>query len=239
MADQRIMAELLQAPTEGYEDEIGVLAILAENFELKHGERRMGLLQAEKGTRVLGLGGLGGKMAMLTMKAGRRGHFARECRSPKDTRNKETQRKNVPVETSTFNALVSSCDSVRSYNWSFQAEEEPTNYAPMAFTSSSSSTSDNEVASYSKACTKAYDTLQSHYDKLTNDLRKSQFDVLSYKTGLESVEARLVVPPPYTGTFMPPKPDLVFHDAPTINEIVPTVFNVKPSPTKLTRICLS
>nr|GFB06495.1 hypothetical protein [Tanacetum cinerariifolium] len=33
----------------------------------------------------------------------------------------------------------------------------------------------------------------SHYDKLTNDLRKSQFDVLSYKTRLESVEAKLLV----------------------------------------------
>nr|GEW34292.1 putative ribonuclease H-like domain-containing protein [Tanacetum cinerariifolium] len=70
--------------------------------------------------------------------------------------------------------------------------EEPTNYALMAFTSSSSS-SDNEVVSCSKACTKAYATLQSHYDKLTNDYRKSQFDVISYKTGLESVEARLLV----------------------------------------------
>nr|GFA21270.1 hypothetical protein [Tanacetum cinerariifolium] len=63
----------------------------------------------------------------------------------------------------------------------------------MAFTSLSSSSSDNEVASCFKACTKAYATLQSHYDKLTNDLRKSQFDVLSYKTGLEYVEARLVI----------------------------------------------
>ncbi|GJV77512.1 hypothetical protein Tco_1509096 [Tanacetum coccineum] len=34
MADQRTMAELLQAPTEGYKDAI---VILAENFELKHG----------------------------------------------------------------------------------------------------------------------------------------------------------------------------------------------------------
>nr|GEX59177.1 hypothetical protein [Tanacetum cinerariifolium] len=79
------------------------------------------------------------------------------------------------------------------YDWSFQAEEEPTNYALIAFTSSSSSSPDNEVASCSKACTKAYASLQSHYDKLTNDLRKSQFDVLSYKTDLESVEARLLV----------------------------------------------
>nr|GEV10676.1 hypothetical protein [Tanacetum cinerariifolium] len=73
------------------------------------------------------------------------------------------------------------------------AEEEPTNYALMAFTSSSSSSYDNEVASCSNACTKAYATLQSHYDKLTNDLRKYQFDVISYKTRLESVEARLLV----------------------------------------------
>nr|GEV75312.1 hypothetical protein [Tanacetum cinerariifolium] len=85
------------------------------------------------------------------------------------------------------------CDGVGSYEWSFQVEEEPTNYALMEFTSLSSSNSDNEVASCSKACTKAYATLQSHYDKLTNDLRKSQFDVISYKTGLESVEARILV----------------------------------------------
>nr|GEZ81085.1 ribonuclease H-like domain-containing protein [Tanacetum cinerariifolium] len=61
----------------------------------------------------------------------RRWHFARECMSPKDTRNKETQRRNVP------------------------ADEEPTNYALMTFTSSSSSSSsssDNEVAPCSKAC---------------------------------------------------------------------------------------
>nr|GEX94566.1 hypothetical protein [Tanacetum cinerariifolium] len=126
----------------------------------------------------------------------RRGHFARECRSPKDTKNKDTQRRNVPVETSTSNALVSQCDGVGIYDWSFQADEEPTNYALMAFTSSSSTSSlgsDSEVAPCSKAYTKAYATLQSHYDKLTVDFRKSQFDVLSYKLGLESVKARLVV----------------------------------------------
>nr|GEZ42863.1 hypothetical protein [Tanacetum cinerariifolium] len=77
----------------------------------------------------------------------RKGHFARECRSPKDTRRNgaaEPQRRNVLVETSTSNALVSQCDGVGSYDWSFQAEKEPTNYALIAFTSSSSSSSDNE-----------------------------------------------------------------------------------------------
>ncbi|GJW85395.1 hypothetical protein Tco_0158540 [Tanacetum coccineum] len=37
MADQRIMAQLLQAPTECYEGAIVVPAITADNFELKHG----------------------------------------------------------------------------------------------------------------------------------------------------------------------------------------------------------
>nr|GEU74525.1 hypothetical protein [Tanacetum cinerariifolium] len=126
------------------------------------------------------------QMAMLTMRA---------RRSPKDSRRNdaaEPQRRNVPVETFTSNDLVSQYDGVGSYDWSFQAEEEPTIYAPMAFLSSRSS-SDNVIVSCSKACTKAYAQLQSHYDKLTANFRKSQFDVISYQTGLESVEARLLV----------------------------------------------
>ncbi|GKA51752.1 reverse transcriptase domain-containing protein [Tanacetum coccineum] len=38
MADQRTMAELLEAPTEGYEDAIVIPVILAENFELKQAQ---------------------------------------------------------------------------------------------------------------------------------------------------------------------------------------------------------
>nr|GEW15410.1 hypothetical protein [Tanacetum cinerariifolium] len=177
-------------------------------------------------------------------------------------------------------------------------EEDPTNYALMDFSSLSSS-SDNEVVSCSKACTKAYAKLQSHYDKLTADFRKSQFDVILYQTSLESVEARLLVykqneyvfeedikllklevqqrdnalvslrqtlekaelkrddlklndeslppspiydryqsgngyhdvPPPYTRTFMPPKPDLVFNNAPNDVETDHPAFAVKFSPT--------
>nr|GEX24113.1 ribonuclease H-like domain-containing protein [Tanacetum cinerariifolium] len=74
----------------------------------------------------------------------RRRNFVRECRSPKDNRNKETQRRNVPVETSMSNALVSQCDGVGIYDWSFQTKEEPTNYTLISFTSSSSSSSDNK-----------------------------------------------------------------------------------------------
>nr|GEV28523.1 hypothetical protein [Tanacetum cinerariifolium] len=127
----------------------------------------------------------------------RKGHFARECRSPKDSRRTaiaEPKRRNVPVETLTSNALVSQCDGTGTYDWSYQAEEEPTNFALMAFTSSSSnSSSDNEVSSCSKSCSKAYSQLQTQYDTLTEKFCKSQFDVISYQTGLESVEARLLV----------------------------------------------
>nr|GEU85692.1 putative ribonuclease H-like domain-containing protein [Tanacetum cinerariifolium] len=52
-----------------------------------------------------------------------------------------------------------------------------------------------------------------------------------YKSG----EGYHVVPPPYTGTFMPCKPDLVFHDAPTASKTVPNVFNVEPSTTMPTK----
>nr|GEV96557.1 hypothetical protein [Tanacetum cinerariifolium] len=127
------------------------------------------------------------QMAMFTMRA---------RRSPRDNRNKEATRKHVPTEVSTLNALVSQCDAVGGYDWSFQAKEEPTNYALMAYASSgssSSSRSDNEVAPCSKAYSKSYATLKTHYDNLIVEFRKSQFDVLSYKTGLESVKARLVM----------------------------------------------
>nr|GEY23964.1 hypothetical protein [Tanacetum cinerariifolium] len=41
-----------------------------------------------------------------------------------------------------------------------------------------------------------------------------------------------VVPPPYTGTFMQHKPDLVFNNAPNDGETDHPTFNVKLSPTK-------
>nr|GFD22278.1 hypothetical protein [Tanacetum cinerariifolium] len=88
----------------------------------------------------------------------RKGHFARECRSPKDSRRNgavEPWRRTVPVETTTSNALISQCEGVGSYDWSYQAEEESAKFALMAFSALSSS-SDTEVPSCSKACSKAY-----------------------------------------------------------------------------------
>ncbi|GJW44194.1 ribonuclease H-like domain-containing protein [Tanacetum coccineum] len=54
----------------------------------------------------------------------KRGHFARECRAPRnqENRNRENTRRVVPVETTTSNALIS-CDGLGDYDWSDQAEE--------------------------------------------------------------------------------------------------------------------
>nr|GEW12558.1 copia protein [Tanacetum cinerariifolium] len=58
---------------------------------------------------------------------------------------------------------------------------------------------------------------------------------LNIKRGMfqyQSGDGYHAVPPPYTGTFMPPKPDLVFHNAPNVTETVHTAFNVELSPAK-------
>ncbi|GJV40066.1 ribonuclease H-like domain-containing protein [Tanacetum coccineum] len=74
----------------------------------------------------------------------KRGHFARECRAPRnqDSRNREPTRRIVPVEETTSNALVSQCDGF-GYDWSDQEKEGPTNFALMAYSSISSSSSTN------------------------------------------------------------------------------------------------
>ncbi|GJX67768.1 ribonuclease H-like domain-containing protein [Tanacetum coccineum] len=73
-----------------------------------------------------------------------RGHFARECRAPRNQgyKNRDNPRRVIPVETP-VNVLVVQ-DGICDYDWSFQAEEGPTNFALMAYTSQSSSSSDSE-----------------------------------------------------------------------------------------------
>nr|GFA44213.1 putative ribonuclease H-like domain-containing protein [Tanacetum cinerariifolium] len=186
-------------------------------------------------------------------------HFPRECRSPKDSRRSsaaEPQRRTVPVETSTSNALVSQCDGTGSYDWSYQAEEEPANYALMDFSSLSSS-SDNNVPSCSKACLESVEARLLVYKqnefvfkeniKLLNiKVKLRDTTLVALRQKLENVEQERddlklkfqhsggyhAVPPPYTGTFMPPTPDLVFNTASTAVGTNHLAFNVQLSPTK-------
>ncbi|GJX36535.1 ribonuclease H-like domain-containing protein [Tanacetum coccineum] len=126
----------------------------------------------------------------------RRGHFARECRAPRNqgNRNGYAPRRIVLVKTPA-NALVVQ-DGIGGYNWSFQAEEGLINFALMAYTSqgsSSSSSLDFEVHTCFKDCLKSYETLQKQYDQQRDALNKSNLEIIGYQMGLESLEARIVV----------------------------------------------
>ncbi|GJT34205.1 hypothetical protein Tco_0924624 [Tanacetum coccineum] len=90
----------------------------------------------------------------------------------------------------------SKCDGF-GYDWSDQAEEGPTNFALMAYSSTSSSSSTNsEVSNDSNCCSSCLECvkdLKEQNEQLVKDLRTARISVVSYKTGLESVEARLLV----------------------------------------------
>nr|GEW12348.1 hypothetical protein [Tanacetum cinerariifolium] len=141
----------------------------------------------------------------------RRCHFARECRSPRDNRNKDATRRPVLTEISTSNALVSHCDATSSKNLSKLLESQVSNTTGLGF--------DSQVFK-----SQVFDCEELHSHKSDNSVSKNPKND-RYKTG----EGYHVVPPPYTGTFMPLKPNLVFKDAPTASESVANVFNVKSS----------
>ncbi|GKA11001.1 ribonuclease H-like domain-containing protein [Tanacetum coccineum] len=123
----------------------------------------------------------------------KRGHFARECRAPRnqENRNRENTRRVVLVETTTSNALMS-CDG-SGYDWSDQAEEGPTNFALMAYSSTSSNSKVSTDSNCSSSCLENVKILKEQNEQLLKDLRTSKINVITYKTCLESVEARLLV----------------------------------------------
>nr|GEV23938.1 retrovirus-related Pol polyprotein from transposon TNT 1-94 [Tanacetum cinerariifolium] len=124
----------------------------------------------------------------------KRGYFARECRAPKgqDTKHKESIRRIVPVETPGSIAFVS-CDGLGGYDWSDQAKHGSTNSALMAYSSKSSNSEVSIDSNCSSSCLENTKILKEHNEQLLKDLRTSNITAITYKTGLESVEARLLV----------------------------------------------
>ncbi|GJV74935.1 ribonuclease H-like domain-containing protein [Tanacetum coccineum] len=118
------------------------------------------------------------------------GHFARECRAPRSKegqfRNQDNTRKQGNNE-DTSKAMLA-IDGV-GFDWSDMAEEQvQTNMALMAF-------SDSEVytdKTCSKTCLKNYETLKKQYDDLVAKQHQTEFKAITYKRGLDIVEAQLV-----------------------------------------------
>ncbi|GJT19329.1 hypothetical protein Tco_0878035 [Tanacetum coccineum] len=102
----------------------------------------------------------------------------------------------VADSSTTIENLSDVCDGF-GYDWSDQAEEGPTNFALMAYSSTSSTSSTNsEVSNDSNCCSSCLECvkdLKEQNEQLVKDLRTARISDVSYKTGLESVEARLLV----------------------------------------------
>ncbi|GJV16526.1 putative ribonuclease H-like domain-containing protein [Tanacetum coccineum] len=100
--------------------------------------------------------------------------------------------RSVPVETTTSNALIL-CDGLGDYDWSDQAKECPTNFALVAYSSTSSNSEVSTDSNCSSSCFENFKILKEQNEQLLKDLRTSKINAITYKTGLESVEARLLV----------------------------------------------
>nr|GEY70724.1 uncharacterized mitochondrial protein AtMg00810-like [Tanacetum cinerariifolium] len=111
------------------------------------------------------------------------GHFARECRSPRNQksrpRNQDSSRKIVNVEDTSSKGMVA-IDGA-GFDWSYMVDDEvPTNMALMAFSVSEVHNS----KTCSNTCLKSFKTLKTQYYNLRIEFNKSEFDLATYKRGL-------------------------------------------------------
>ncbi|GJX82740.1 hypothetical protein Tco_0332221 [Tanacetum coccineum] len=95
-----------------------------------------------------------------------------------ENRNRENTRRVVLVKTTTSNALVS-CDG-SGYDWSDQAKEGPTNFALMAYSSTSSNSKVSTDSNYSPSCLENVKILKEQNEQLLKDLRTSKLNVIAY-----------------------------------------------------------
>ncbi|GJX17835.1 ribonuclease H-like domain-containing protein [Tanacetum coccineum] len=160
----------------------------------------------------------------------RRGHFARECRAPRNQGNKngdagyrsrDNTRRTVPVETSDAlvvqdNALI--VEDGLGYDWIYIAQDEQTEFALMAYTSNSTG-SDTKLDETlrEKDDLKGYGDQLNENDSSGSELFNSVLDSHSSDGDDNQTNDRFkkdngyhVVPPHLTGNYMPPLADLSF-----------------------------
>nr|GEZ48999.1 ribonuclease H-like domain-containing protein [Tanacetum cinerariifolium] len=189
----------------------------------------------------------------------RKGHFARECRSPKDSRRTvvaEPQRKNVPTGLESVEArllVYKQNESVLEENIQLLNIEVQLRDTALATLRQKLDTSEKEKDDLNLKLEKFQTSSKRLTDLLASQtlekaglgynlkaFTKDMFDCDNYYSSESDNDSwqpsnlydRFVpsggyhaVPPPVTGTFMPPKPDLVFHTSPS-DENEHLAFNV-------------
>ncbi|GJY34289.1 ribonuclease H-like domain-containing protein [Tanacetum coccineum] len=148
----------------------------------------------------------------------KRGHFARECRAPRnqDNKNKEISKRSVHVETSSSTALVS-CDGLDRYDWIDQVEEGP-NYVLMDFSSLSSNSEVSNDSICSKTYLKTIESLKSQNGQLLKDLKKSKLMVLGEITIRELRKKLKIVQKEKDGIQL--NVDIFEHASKSLNKLI-------------------
>nr|GEU36975.1 ribonuclease H-like domain-containing protein [Tanacetum cinerariifolium] len=162
-----------------------------------------------------------------------KGNFARECRSPKDSRRNgtaEPQKRTVPLRD---NALV----TLRRKLEKAEHERDDLKLKLEKFQTSSKNLTDLLASQTNEKTGLGYNSQVFTRDMFDcDDYLSSESDESwppsSLYNRFQPNDGYHAVPPPYTGTFMPPKPDLVFNIAPTAVETDHSPFTVQLSPTK-------
>ncbi|GJW80990.1 ribonuclease H-like domain-containing protein [Tanacetum coccineum] len=152
----------------------------------------------------------------------RKGHFARECRSGRSQGRKpydDNGRSNAQTTESSSQALVAQ-DGLGGYDWSNDFEVEPVNYALMAISSLSSSSSfDSEMSTHDKNGLGFGIQMDDLSNKSKTDSENSLTAIEVRSSDEESTLANNrftiankyhVVPPPITGNPLTPRADISF-----------------------------
>nr|GEX05227.1 ribonuclease H-like domain-containing protein [Tanacetum cinerariifolium] len=186
------------------------------------------------------------QMAMLT----RKGHFPRECRSPKDTRRNAMtgvfkQMMNLPTMLSWSSHLqvlfLTIRDkvlvSLRQNPKNAEQERDDLKLKLEKFQTSSKNLSELLVSQTNDKTGLGYNSqVFTRAMSDCNDYISSGSDTSLPPSPIydmyQSSNRYHAVPPPYTGTFMPPKHDLVFNNAPNYVKTDHPALNFKLSPTK-------
>nr|GEW85822.1 ribonuclease H-like domain-containing protein [Tanacetum cinerariifolium] len=153
----------------------------------------------------------------------KRGHFTKECKAPRENTNKEPVRRNVIVETTDANALVT--QDGFGYDWCDQAEDAPTNFVLMAYTSSGLESVEARLDVYKKNEVVFEEDIKMlkldiiFRDNALTDLKKkfekAKKERDDLKHTLEKFEnsfnnlSKLLDSHICDRNFMPPKPDLI------------------------------